>query len=235
MEKNYPYISNTKNLQEFMQRVQREIYPPQKATNDWLMSIGFKSTNDRPILKILEFLGFVDSSKQPTDTWKMDYRTSMYKRVLAKAIIQGYTELFATFQNAYAKDDNELMDFFAPRVQGGQQVLQKTVNTFKILCGIADFDSNVVPETMTQTAINTFADGSGTEVNDDGTLQVNLTPSLNVIRNSLIHKGSNSEFYKAAQTKRNTPVTISIQITLPETKDKEVYEAFFAALKSIMQ
>ena len=47
----------------------REVGVPQKATSQWLKSIGFMSSNDASLLGVLKFVGLVDASGIPTPKW----------------------------------------------------------------------------------------------------------------------------------------------------------------------
>lgn len=80
----------------------REVGLPAKATVQWLKTIGFTSSNDSSMLKVLEQIGFVDSSRVPGEPWQK-YRGGDYKRVLGNAIRSGYRELYETYSDAHAR------------------------------------------------------------------------------------------------------------------------------------
>jgi hypothetical protein len=134
----YPYIQNTGKLREFLEKIPKMGVPP-KITTRSLPTLGFKSTNDRPIISILKFINLLDSNGVPNQNYK-DFRDSKKAGIiLAAELGTAYSELFELYPNACEKDDQSLRDFFAPTTDAGEQVVIQTVATFKVLCGYADF------------------------------------------------------------------------------------------------
>jgi hypothetical protein len=134
----YPYVNTVGSLREFLEKIPKIGVPP-KINTHTLPTLGFKSTNDRPIATILKFIDFIDGSGSPTDNYK-DFRVvSKAKAVMASAIRKAYSDLFAIYEDAYGKDDKSLKDFFAPTTTAGDQVINATVSTFQVLCSFAEF------------------------------------------------------------------------------------------------
>jgi hypothetical protein len=134
----YPYILNTGKLREFFEKIPK-MGVPSKITTRTLPTLGFKSTNDRPIISILKYVDFLDSSGTPNQNYK-DFRDSTKAgSILATELKKSYSELFELYPNACDKDEKALKDFFAPTTDAGEQVVIATVSTFKVLCGFADF------------------------------------------------------------------------------------------------
>ena len=61
-----PYTPLAGKISKYFEKIQ-EASVPTKATNTWLKSLGFTTGNDYHLLKILESIGFVDTSRVPTD------------------------------------------------------------------------------------------------------------------------------------------------------------------------
>lgn len=133
----YPYIRTTAKLKEFLQKIPT-LGSPASVSTRWLPKIGFKSANHRPIIRILDFIGFIKSNK-PTDRWRsyQDQKNSPY--VLAAAIAEGYSELFDVYPDAHRRSDAELKEFFQIHVSASDQAINSTIGTFKALCALADF------------------------------------------------------------------------------------------------
>jgi hypothetical protein len=55
----YPYILNTGSLKSFLESIPK-IGVPDKINTNTLPMLGYKSKNDRPIVKILRFIDFID-------------------------------------------------------------------------------------------------------------------------------------------------------------------------------
>lgn len=116
----------------------REVGVPQKATVQWLKSLGFTSSNDASLLGVLKGVGFVDATGVPTPKWS-SFRGANSKKVLGDAIREGYAELFAVYPDAWQRSQTDLEHVFSTSSSGGRQVISKTVSTFKSLAELAEF------------------------------------------------------------------------------------------------
>ncbi len=85
----------------------RSVGVPPSATNKWLRSIGFTSSNDGTLLTVLKFIDFCDQSGAPSERWR-DYRGQDSQAVLGLAIQHGYSDLFAVYHDADQRSDDEL-------------------------------------------------------------------------------------------------------------------------------
>lgn len=144
----YPYTLNPGNLAKFLERMRSAGVPP-KVTRDYLTQAGFKSSNDRAIINILKFIGFVDNSGTTTkDKYENFRNTNEGPKVLANSIRSSYSELFQMYPDAHQKDAEALRNFFSTHTKGGPNVLSAMVSTFKTLCSEAAFDTSAeVPST----------------------------------------------------------------------------------------
>lgn len=136
----YPYTSVTGKLKKFLGHIQSAGVPP-KVNTQYLSSVGFKSTNDRRIISILKFINFLDGSGIPTDEYRQFRDKEKAGGVIAKSLKATYKNLFDTFPDAYRKDTEALRNYFSTHTDAGEQVVNKTVATFKILCEFADFEA----------------------------------------------------------------------------------------------
>lgn len=143
----YSYTVVPGKLKDFLGKL-RSVGMPSKVTTKWMESIGYKSSNDRSMLAVLQQILFIDSSSSPTERWTT-YRGANYRHVLADGIVNGYSDLFSTYPDAYARSNEELESYFSTRSTAGKQVISKTVSTFKALCELADFSSATIDKSDT--------------------------------------------------------------------------------------
>jgi len=136
----YPYILNTGRLKKFIDSIPK-IGVPEKINTRTLPKLGYKSTNDRPIIKILKFINFIDATGTPNQNYRNFRDASKAKSIMASAIREAYSELFKIYPDAYKKDDDTLKNFFRPTTDAGEQVVARIVDTFKVLCSFADFEA----------------------------------------------------------------------------------------------
>lgn len=133
------YTPSPKNVTEFFNTMKSIGVPKTKVTRDSIKSYGFKSSNDRYLLGVLKSLGFLGDDSLPTERWQ-DYRSKTKAGpVMASAIKAAYPGLFDTYEDAYARDDEALRDYFRANTQVADSVVEFMSKTFKNLCDLADF------------------------------------------------------------------------------------------------
>jgi hypothetical protein len=125
---------------------------PERFSQKYLEALGFKSTNDRMIIKILKELGFIDSDGKPTDRYYKYLDKAESKKILAEGIRESYSDLFSlnTKANELSIEDikGKLKSLYAGKKS--DQVIGRIAPTFKELCSIADFTNQSVNPSATQ-------------------------------------------------------------------------------------
>ena len=171
----FPYAAVPNKLSTLLEKIQT-VGVPAKADTSWLKTHGFKSSNDPSALRVLEFIGFIDSTKQPTDKWKNYRHKGKSNRVLGAAIKQGYSALYEDLPEAHQSSDDDLENFFRVHSTAGDQAISRTVKTFQSLCSLADFSA----------ATDNGANGNAVQANPDVPLVVrpqemdSPTPTLHI-------------------------------------------------------
>ena len=196
----YPYIPNYGNLKKFLAHIQTAGKPP-KVTTKYLESVGFKSKNDRPIIAVLKYIAFIDSSGAPTESWQEYRNKGQAPVVLAQAIKSAYKDLFDTYPDAERRDNEALRNYFSSSTTVGEGAITQIVRTFQALCGLADFsEDGAVAKAIKPPAEKTPAPIMRTEV-------------------------------KTAESGRGLVLNLNIQLQIPATDDAAIYDKFFAAMK----
>lgn len=202
----FPYSPHAASAKRFLEHVQKAGVP-EKVTQKYLEKVGFKSKNDRYILGILKFLGFVDGTGVPTKTWRAYRNKESAGAVLATAMREAYGDLFRTYPDAHRKDSEALRNYFSAHTTVAESTLGLIVNTFKTLAGVADFEATV-PDLQDESP----ASAADTE-----------TPSKKV----KARRDSGAE----DQGIGRPAININIQLQLPATEDGAIYDKLFASLK----
>jgi hypothetical protein len=203
---NYPYHVNTANVKKFLDHIQTAGVPD-KVTFKYLESVGFTSSNDRALITILKFIGFVSSSGMPTEVWRAYRNKSQSKMVLAGALRKSYGTLFTTYPDAQRKDNEALRNFFSSHTSVAEATLSYMVRTFKTMADMADFEApaKALPEVETN-----GEDEPEDQEKDDG----------KVVKRKFV-----------AGTPNGMTVNINIQLQIPATDKADIYDSFFAAMK----
>lgn len=203
------YTVVTGKLPQLLKKMRETGIPP-KANTPWLKSIGFNGGNDTTMLRVLRYIGFVDSGGVPTPAWN-EYRGKNYKEVLGRAIRSGYEDLYAVYPDAHDQPSADLAHVFSTSTKSGKAVVDKMVATFKALVAEAEFpsDGSVAPASSDQET------GAAT----NGASQVASAPSPTVLA-------------RTPTAANGLTVNINVQLTLPEGADEQTFEAFFKAMKT---
>jgi len=194
------FVVQTK-LKPIMEAIQKAGVP-EKFTLAFLDSLGFKSTNDRPIVAVLKSLDFLNQSGAPTQVYR-DYKdTSKSKRVMGIRLKDAYSDVFLADENANTLPADKLKGIFASLTGKSDSVATKMAGTFKTLCSIADFsqESNIIQDEKIEN------------------YSKNVKPSLDTS-------------VPPTEGPKSTEFHYNIQIHLPITRDISVYNAIFQSLK----
>lgn len=177
---------------------------PEKFTLSFLNSLGFKSTNDRPIVAVLKSLGFLDQNAVPTAAYREYKDASKSRLVLGNKVKEAYSDVFLANEKANSLSTDDLKGIFASLTGKSDSVAAKMAGTFKALCSISDFSGS-------------FAELVEESIHSDDN-EPAATKPINLPRKQSGETGSPEFHY-------------NIQIHLPITRDISVYNAIFKSLR----
>lgn len=202
MDTDVPRMPSVKNLHAILDAMQKAAVPDAFGV-DFLKDMGFTSSNDRSVIKVLKFLGMLDASGKPQSSYKdyMDHTKS--KKVLGKRMLQAYDDLFKSDKNAHSKTATSLKGWFKTKTGVGEKVAEKMATTFKSLSSYADFSEDTVSDKKTK---DIKADKK-----DLG------TPTPLLTTNGL---GANTLGF-----------TYRIEVHLPDTTNIDTFRAIFRAIR----
>lgn len=177
---------------------------PTKFTQKFLTDLGYSSVNDRPFITVLKALKFLDESGSPTQRYYDFLDEENSKIVLAQGIREAYGDLFSVNQKASEMTNEKVKGKLKSLLQGqkGPSVLTKMASTFVTLCGLADFSQ--MPSSIKK-------DKAQEEEKADA-LETGKTVQVKEVFSDIALK-------------------YSINIELPSTRDKLVYDAIFRSLR----
>ena len=209
MDTDVPRMQSVKNLHAILTAMQKAAIPDAFGI-DFLKDMGFTSSNDRSVIKVLKFLKLLDSSGKPQTNYKEYVDHNKSKAVLAACIRSSYDDLFKSDQNAQNKSATDLKGWFKTKTGVGEKVAEKMATTFKSLSSYADFTavpnaSNAKPNDQSETTTS-----DQTQENHTG------IPVF-----SAQNEGNQSRF----------GLTYRIEIHLPDTTNVDTYRSIFRALR----
>lgn len=156
MDVDVPYMVSSKNMNAIFDKIQNA-GAPQAFGLDFLKDLGFTSSNDRGVIKVLKFLGFLDSSGRPQAIYREFMDHNKAKEVLASRLRIAYDDLFTSDKNANAQSSEKLKGWFKTKTGVSDAVAMKMATTFKTMATYADFSKpkadvvvtkNVEPEVI---------------------------------------------------------------------------------------
>jgi hypothetical protein len=206
------YLITVKNLDSFFNSLVTA-KAPDSFTQKFLESLEFTSTNDRLFIGLLKGLGFLDANAVPTERYFKFLDQSQSKQILAEAIKDAYSDLFAVNIKANELSVAEVKNKLRTLTQGknSDKVLGLMANTFKALVDYAEWST---------TPKNTEEKKETRKVLE--TAPKPLTEE-NTVKEEKGTEGINSRVGK-------TQLHYNIQIHLPESRDPAVYDAIFNSL-----
>lgn len=187
--------------------------PPDRFSLKFLENLGFTSTNDRLFIGVLKDLGFLNRDGAPQKRYFDFLDRGQSKRVLADAIRDAYSDLFAINTRAQEFDaedaKNKLRTLYAG--QKTDLVIDRIAKTFRALCDYADFSA----------PFPTRQQGSEPSVILPSRPEHDETPTRE------IHEGEQPNLGKI----KVAGLQYHINVVLPETRDQAVYDAIFRSLR----
>lgn len=205
------YLTSTKNLPAILNTI-KSGQAPEKFTQRFLETLGFKSAADRLIIGVLKQLDFLDAEGKPKDRYFRFLDQSQSESILAEAIRDSYSDLFTIKRDAQNFTNTEVINKAKTLSQGqmSESVLKKFAMTFLALCSQADFSKE--------------ADSSKAAVQNLSTVPAENEPAAP-------EKNNVQDTAKRAGSHSLGGLHYNIQIILPATRDPKVYDALFMSLK----
>jgi hypothetical protein len=131
-------MTSTKNLSAILDKITSAGAPP-RFSHEFLKTLGFTSSNDRTVIKVLKALGFLSGDGTPTERYNEFRNPSRSGAALAGGLREGWSDIFLADQQAPGRSSTELVGLFKNVTGKGDSVAQKMATTFKALADRADF------------------------------------------------------------------------------------------------
>ncbi len=205
------YLTSVKNFEGIMNSI-LGARAPERFTNKFLEDLGYKSSNDRLIVGVLKALGLLNETGEPTKRYYDFLDQTQSKKIIAIGIQEAYEDLFNIKRDAQNMSQEEVRNKLKTLTQGskGDKVIESMARTFKTLCDYADWSDDTVKIEGSPVVSDEAAPNSnyGEAIQDTVSDPRSMTNSLGLHYN--------------------------IQIHLPETTNKSVYDAIFQSIRKYL-
>ena len=207
-----PYLVASNNLGPFLEAL-RHAQAPEKVSVRFVEKLGFKSTNDRLFIPLLNAMSFVDEGGKPTARYHSFLDDSEWQKVLADGVRDAYADLFRVNKNAQSLTREQLTGKIKSLAEGklSPAVLSNVVRTFVELAKFAYF-SGVSPAALASLP---------TEASEDI-----AAPERSAPAKPLATSGSTP-----TPATSGTSLVYRIEIVLPAVRDQAVYDAIFRSAR----
>jgi hypothetical protein len=205
MPSEFPYMNSVTNVGAILDKIKVAGTPP-KFTHEFLKStLGFASSNDRGVIKVLKSLNFLTGDSVPTERYNDFRHEGKSGAALASGLREGWSEIFLADEQVYERTPTELTGIFKNVSGKGEAVAKKMATTFNAFAKLADWSAPTPPTAQT-------TESNGVPAIDDPTpANTVLAPIASAGRGVALHQ--------------------DVHIHLPPTSDASVYAAIFRALR----
>lgn len=218
MNPEVPYLVSVGNLHKMLDAIQNA-GAPSVFNLDFLKDLGFTSSQDRAMPKLLKYLGMLDDSGRPQSSYREFMDHTKAKHVLATRMRVAFDDLFTSDKNANNKTADQLKGWFKTKTGTGDAVAKKVATTFKSLATYADFKIQPVE-----------LEAEGESPDKGGT-----PPQLDALHDHL-NAGISAASAAAKSAAGGAPksqigLVYRFEIHLPDTQNVDTYRAIFRALR----
>lgn len=206
MDPAVPYMPSVKNLPAILDSIQNAGAPDAFGL-DFLKDLGYTSSNDRAVIKVLKYLGFLDGSGKPQAPYRQFMDQTRAKAVLASSLRSAYDDLFLADKDAHSRTTEKLKGWFKTKTGVGDAVARKMATTFKALASYADFTD--VPK-------------------DQPKVKSPQTPAKESPPRAVPPV---AEPLAGQSPENGFGLTFRVEVNLPDTTNVDTYRAIFRALR----
>lgn len=201
------YMPTVGKVHEILNKIQNAALPESFGV-DFLKDMGFTSSNDRAIIRVLKYLGMIDQAGRPQPSYREFMDHTKAKAVLAARLRATFDDLFTADKEAQTRSAGQLKGWFKTKTGAGEAVAEKMASTFKSLAEYADWTA--VPASVPATP----------------TIQPPLEQEM---------KDSSSKVQVTVPRNGRPETAIGLvyrfEIHLPDTSNVDTFRAIFRAIK----
>lgn len=215
MNSDVPYLAAIGNMHKILDAIQNA-GAPSVFNLEFLKDLGFTSSQDRPMPRVLKYLGMLDDSGRPTSVYREFMDHNKAKQVLAARMRVAFDDLFTSDKNAHTKTADQLKGWFKTKTGAGDAVAKKIATNFKALATYGDFTTPVADAPDTPEKLDNSVSNSEKNI-EQGTaahISVNTQPRANESLGTS-HIG----------------LVYRFEIHLPDTQNVDTHRAIFKALR----
>jgi len=198
------YLINASKLEQFLNDL-RSAQAPERFTLKFLEELGYKSTNDRLFIGLLKALGFIDDSGAPQQRYFAFLDDTRWREVLAEGVREAYEDLFRLNKKAHNMSRTDVTGKLKSLTEGkkSENVIDNMARTFLELAKLGDFAASEAPALEEKPETQPAPQMAAQE------------------ERTVLH----------TRSRLVDGLTYRIELVLPPTRDKAIYDALFRSLR----
>ena len=180
----FPNLNVSAKIPLFLEKIQNAAVP-NKFTYKFLVdTLGFKGTNDRPLMSLLKCLDFLNDDRIPTDAYRSYKNTQTSKVTLGKQIKKCYSALYERNESIHDQDNTTIQKLFE-EMSGKERNNASVKNAYRVfmkLKELADFTESpkFIPPAPAPSPTNSSQNNNEHEVYPKKTFELTHTIVLNL-------------------------------------------------------
>ncbi|MGZ5156282.1 MAG: DUF5343 domain-containing protein [Caldimonas sp.] len=188
---------------------------------DFLKDLGFASSQDRSVPKLLKYLGMLDDSGRPLAPYREFMDHTEAKQILAGRMRVAFDDLFTSDKSANNKTADQLKGWFKTKTGAGDAVAKKIASTFRSLATYADFNAAPLDADV---KVDSTGESDGTSLRDEANDRTKATTDTAAA-------AAASRAAAGGALKSQFGLVYRFEIHLPDTQNVDAYRAIFRALR----
>jgi hypothetical protein len=209
MDTNVAYMPTVGKIPEMLDKIQNA-GAPEVFNLDFLSDLGFTSSNDRSLIRVLKYLGMLDSAGRPQSSYREFLDHTKAKAVMAARLRAAYDDLFLADKDAPSRGAGQLKGWFKTKTGSGDAVAEKMASTFKAFADYADWAA-IPPTPAVAVSVEDKSTAEPFQAEEKRKLPTTLHEGLNI--------GS------------SLGLVYRLEIHLPDSQNIDTFRAIFRALR----
>lgn len=199
--KDFNYVYSVGQIDKIFKKIQSSGRPDHLTIGYVQKTWVLKNAQFSAVIDLLKAMKFLNSDGSPTDLYAKYQNGNLSEEAITEGTRNAYPKLFKAYPKAQELSKTELEGYIKQQSGADNSVVAKIYATIRRLCSLGNFDNESASQIQT--------DGTPSESRAERTTTSPISGNLD---NAIA-------------------VNINIQLTVPETADEKIYEAFFKAMK----
>ncbi|WP_262048075.1 DUF5343 domain-containing protein [Bradyrhizobium sp. Bra78] len=142
-----PYLASNKNLPVLFEKIGSAKIPDAFNHEFLQTTIGLKGSNDRSMISLLRYMGFIDQSNVPTPAYRLLKGEKEARRIAwGEGVIRAYRPVFDADEDVYKHAPEKVKGLIAQVAGTDDDATARIASTFLALVKLGEFSAKALTE-----------------------------------------------------------------------------------------